>query len=110
MLTKKEGTQEACWNNSRGINCTWTPLINATKQLTTTNADGGHCCGEGYIWNVLQGSCQLTAATCNSPWRVDNQETARTKSPTSLSYYNQYCAQLSHGGGSIGLYQPVDAY
>ena len=111
LLTIKEGTQEACWNNSRGINCTWTPQINATtKNLTTSTTDGGHCCGEGYAWNPVQGDCRQTEGTCNSPWRVDNQETGRTKTPTSLSYYNKYCAQIAHGGGSIGLYYPVEAY
>ena len=106
-------TKDACWNNDREINCTWTPVINSTTgNFTTSNADGGHCCGEGGVWKLFEGGCYYRSANiCNVLWSITNQEEpARIKSSANLGYFDQYCVQIAHGGGSLGMYYPVETY
>ena len=113
LMEIKEGPYESCWNNSRGAICTWTPVVNATTgNLTTSNDDGGHCCGEDMKWdpNALPTPrCVETGGTCNDPWAVDNQDEPARKS-SGTGYYNEYCARIAPGAGSIGLYLNVEAY
>ena len=110
-------TKDACWNNPRNINCTWSPVTNLTTGLSTTsNDDGGHCCGEEGVWmDDIIGCSYKSGALCNNPWRVDNQikfSEVRDLNKASVDDTTnpvEYCAPITKGL-SIGTWTPVSTY
>ncbi len=96
-------TKNECWKYS---DCAWTPIINETGQLTTSNADGGGCCKIGWRWDPDLKECKETfAEICNNPW-TSSGETGDVTYNGSQWFY---CAQVT-SEVSTGYWYPIEKY
>ncbi len=104
--------RDACWLPSPEKNCTWTPAVNInTGDLILTQAQGGHCCEDGQIYDAILGCNPTDTTFCTIPLiNPPNQYSTLYSSngPINLAK-TDYCVQVSKGVNT-GLWADIITY
>ena len=104
--------QTNCWSGWPYQNCTWTPAVNInTGDLILTQAQGGHCCEDGQIYDAILGCNPTDTTFCTIPLiNPPNQYSTLYSSngPINLAK-TDYCVQVSKGVNT-GLWADIITY